>query len=247
MVTGPPRPGIRHAADPGGGPGGPGIGRDAARQLARHELAKPVYHQHVSLIQRILDALSRLLGRLHAGPNAAVPGGWWTLIAVMALAVIVAGIAIARLGPVARPHRRRPILGGGQQLTATQHRLKARRLAAAADWPGAIRAILRAIAGELEERAILPPRAGRTADELAAEAAAALPGLADPLWAAAALFDDVCYGERPGTPGGYAQLNDLDDAVRSARAVPPAPVTTGGGHVGGHFGGHFGGRSGDPA
>lgn len=237
MVTGPVRPGIRHIASPGGGADGPGIGRGAARELARHELSKPVYHPHASLIQRILDALSHLLGRLHGGVNAAVPGGWWTLVAVVALAVIIAGAAVTRLGPIARPHRRRAVLGGGQQLTAAQRRLEARRLAAAADWSGAIRELLRAIAGELEERAILPPRAGRTADELAAEAAAVLPGLAGPLRAAAALFDDVCYGERPGTPGGYAQLNDLDDAVRSARPAPPAPVAAGL---------HADGRSGDP-
>lgn len=237
MVTGPVRPGIGHTAGPGGGAGGPGIGRGAARELARHELSKPIYHQHGSLIQRILGALSHLLGRLHGGVNAAVPGGWWTLVAVVALAVIIAGTGITRLGPIARPHRRRAVLGGGQQLTAAQHRLEARRLAAAADWSAAIREALRAIAGELEERAILPPRAGRTADELAAEAAVALPDLGGPLRAAAALFDDVCYGEHPGTPEGYAQLNDLDDAVRSARPAPHAPAAAGL---------HAGGRPGDP-
>jgi hypothetical protein len=216
MVTARPGPRIPHAGGPGGA-GGPGIGRNAARELARHELSKPIYQQHVSLIQRILNALSRL----HGGVNASIPGGWWTLIGVMALAVIIAGAAITRLGPIARRHRQRVVLGGHHALTAAQHRLEARRLAAAADWSGAIRESVRAIARELEERAILPPRAGRTADELAAEAAAALPGLASALRPAAALFDDVCYGERPGTPEGYARLAELDDAVRSARPVPP--------------------------
>jgi hypothetical protein len=214
----PPRPSSRGVTAPGGAPG-PGIGRNAARELARHELSKPVYQQHVSLIQRILDKL----GGLHSGVNSAVPGGWWTLIGVMALAVIIAGVAIARLGPVARPHRRHAVLGG-RALTAAQHRLEARRLAESAQWSAAIRESLRAIAAELEERVILPPRAGRTAHELAAEAAAVLPDLADPLRAAARLFDDVCYGERPGTPAGYARLSDLDGAVRSARPVPLQPV-----------------------
>lgn len=226
MVTG-SRPGISAHVTPGGGAGGPGIGRTAARELARHELSKPVYQQHVSLAQRILNEIGRLLGGLHGSVNAAVPGGWWTLIGLMALAVIIAGAAITRLGPIARPHRRQAILGSGQATTASQHRIEAQRLAGAADWSGAIRESLRAIARELEERSILPPRTGRTARELAAEAAAALPGLNDELRAAAALFDDVCYGERPGTPDGYARLKDTDDAVRSALPVAPVPVTAG--------------------
>ena len=233
MVTRPPGPGIQPAA----GPGGPGIGRAAARELARHELSKPVYQQHVSLVQRILDEIGRLLGGLHGNVDTAVPGGWWTLVGVMALAVLIAGAAIARLGPIARRHRQQVVLGGGRPLTAAQHRAEARRRAGAADWSGAIRESLRAIARELEERSIVPPRAGRTADELAAEAAAALPGLAGALQAAASLFDDVCYGERPGTPDGYARLSELDEAVRSARPAAPEPAAGRG----------RGGRSGVPA
>ena len=236
MVTRPPGPGLSPAAGPGGGTGG--IGRTAARELARHELSKPVYQQHVSLTQRILDEIGRLFSGLHGGVDTTVPGGWWTLIGVMALAVIIAGAAIARLGPIARQHRQPVVLGGGRPLTAAQHRLEARRLAGAADWSGAIRESLRAIARQLEERSIVPPRAGRTADELADEAAVALPALAGALQAAASLFDDVCYGERPGTPEGYARLSDLDEAVRSARPAAPGPATAGHGP---------GGRSGVPA
>ncbi|WP_449066361.1 DUF4129 domain-containing protein, partial [Planomonospora algeriensis] len=59
---------------------------------------------------------------------------------------------------------------------------------------------LRAVARDLEERAVVEELPGRTADELAAEAGRALPGFAGELAEAARLFDDVTYGDLPGTP-----------------------------------------------
>ena len=57
-----------------------------------------------------------------------------------------------------------------------------------------------------------------------------LPACAGPLRAGARVFDDVWYGGRPGTRAADDELRTLDQAVRSARAVPgtgSAPVTTG--------------------
>ena len=76
---------------------------------------------------------------------------------------------------------------------------------------------MRAIAAELDERAILPPRPGRTAGELAAEAGSELPDLATRLRAATGLFDDVRYGGKNGTLAGYQQVSDVGEAVRAAR------------------------------
>ena len=61
---------------------------------------------------------------------------------------------------------------------------------------------MRAIVRSLEERALLDPRPGRTADEAAAEAGRALPAHADRLRAAARDFDDVTYGGRTATGTG---------------------------------------------
>jgi uncharacterized protein DUF4129 len=211
---------------PAGGP--PLIGRDAARALARRELAKPIYQQGTSLTERILEKIINFFGRLVQQVNTTVPGGWWALIVLGALAVIVIGVVLARLGPISLAHRvRRSAPLGDGVATARDHRERARELAAAGDWSGAIRESLRGIAKDLEERAILPPRPGRTADELAAEAARAMPGYGGGLWSAARLFDDVCYGERPGTAEGYARLRELDAAIRSARPLPLATVSAG--------------------
>jgi uncharacterized protein DUF4129 len=94
---------------------------------------------------------------------------------------------------------------------------------------------VRAIAAELEERGVLPPRAGRTADEFAAEAGQALIAHADALRDAARIFDEVCYGQRPGSRAAYQRLSELDRQItasaprvsRSA-AVGTTPATTGG-------------------
>jgi hypothetical protein len=222
VVTGPPAgSATRPIGYRAGGP--PLINRGDARGLARTELAKPIYHRSVSFTDRIIQKIISILGRLTHQVNANVPGGWWALMALGALAVIVIGVVLARLGPVSRAHRARgAVLRGGGVTTAREHRTRAQELAARGDWSGAIRETLRAIARDLEERAILPPRAGRTADELAAEAARALPGHGDELRSAARIFDDVCYGERAGTADGYARLRDLDAAVRVARPLPLA-------------------------
>jgi len=80
----------------------------------------------------------------------------------------------------------------------------------------------RAVARELEERAVLVAQPGRTADELAGEAGQLLPALAGQLAAGSSLFDDVRYGGRTGTPDADRQLRALDEAVRSARPAAPA-------------------------
>jgi hypothetical protein len=201
----------------------PLINGPAARGLARRELAKPVYHQGVSFTDRVVQKIISFFGRLIHQANANVPGGWWALVALGALAVILIGAVLARLGPISLAHRARAAaLRGGGTATARDHRVRAQELAAGGDWSGAIRETLRAIARDLEERAILSPRAGRTADELAVEAGRALPEHGGELRSAARIFDDVCYGQRPGTPDGYARLRDLDAAVRVARPLPLA-------------------------
>jgi Domain of unknown function (DUF4129) len=227
VIALPARPLAGPGAAGGGGP--PLIGRDAARELARRELSKPAYHHGVPFLQRILGKIVSFLRTVFQHANTTVPGGWWAIVILAALVVIILGVILTRLGPVALGHRDRSrrILAA-HAMTAREHRELAQHLAAERDWAGAIREILRAIAVDLEERAILPPRAGRTADELAAEAGSVLPGCADELRSAARLFDDVWYGERPGTREGYAMLRRLDAAVGAARPAPLEPAGAGG-------------------
>jgi Domain of unknown function (DUF4129) len=210
-----------HAAVPAAGPG---IGRRAGQELARRELSKLIYHPPESIVGRLIAAILRFLSTA----GGATPGGWWTLVALAGVLVIVAAGVLAWIGPVRRSGR--PAAGpmlSGKPLTARDYRENAKRHADAGQFAPAIVERMRAIAAELDERGVLSRLPGRTADELAAEAGRVLPAMAAELTAAAQLFDDVRYGDRAGTLAGYQRLCDLDDRIRAARpsgAAAQVPV-----------------------
>ncbi|GAA4091266.1 DUF4129 domain-containing protein [Actinomadura miaoliensis] len=200
------------------------IGRDEARDLARRELDKPIYHRdQPSWLERLLDRIGDWLRELtdrSAQPNAHGSGGWisWIVIAII-VAVVIGLVAWLMWGRRNTRGTRRALLDDAPS-TPRDHRQNAEEHAAAGRWAEAIRERLRAIARDLEERAVLGPRPGRTADELAAEAGRALPDVAADLRAGVRIFDDVWYGGRPGTPEGYARLRDLDERVQATRPRP---------------------------
>jgi hypothetical protein len=209
--------------------GGPPIARDPARELARRELQKPIYHQdEPSFAERILNRISDWLTSLYhrlTDLQGGGGGGWLGILVLLALLVVVVAAVWWRIGSVRRNAAGPKALLGEAVTTAEDHRATAEHHAAAGQWPEAIRERLRAIARDLEERAIVPPRPGRTADELAAEAGAALPDHADALAGGVRLFDDVWYGGREGDADGYRRLVELDDRLRGARPVPLGGVS----------------------
>ncbi|OMC46839.1 DUF4129 domain-containing protein [Mycobacterium sp. IS-1264] len=203
------------------------IDRDGAHLAAQTELGKPIYAK-ASATQQFVEWLNEQIYRL-LQKTASIPGGWFTtmvLLILLGIAVVV-GIRIAR-----RTMRTRR--GGDHQLfeaaqlTAAQHRATAESYAAEGNWTAAIRHRLRAVARQLEETGILNPAPGRTANELARDAGAALPHLAGELSEAATAFNDVTYGERPGTQAAYQMIADLDDHLRSRG---PAAASTTAHHV----------------
>ncbi|NOR02793.1 DUF4129 domain-containing protein [Mycolicibacterium fortuitum] len=187
------------------------IDRDAAHDAAQNELAKPIYPR-ASPIDQIGDWINDLLYRITAA-GSTVPGGWFTLsvLAILLVAAVVVAVRIAR-----RTMRTAlgtdPALFGAEELTAARHRSIAEQYAAQGDWSAAIRHRVRALARHLEETGVLDAVPGRTATELARDAAVALPGLAAGLYSAASTFNDVTYGERPGTESAYREIAALDEA-----------------------------------
>ena len=205
---------LRRAA-PGGA--APPVSRPAGQRLARAELSKSLYHPHQSLSQRLTSVLNALLGHLYQAGHS-FPGGWWAVVALTAALVLAVTGVLAQVGPLARARRGDRERGWGAPLmSAAGHRQRAGELAAAGDYAGAILESVRAIGRELEERGVLDPRLGRTAAETAGESARALPGEAGALRDSARLFDDICYGGRPGTADGYAAVRGLDARIAAAR------------------------------
>ena len=198
------------------------IDRDAAHQAAQIELGKPIYSKG-SAAQQFADWVNELLYRL-LQKTASIPGGWLTTTVLLILLVIAVVVAVHVARRTMRTRRGGDyLLFEAAALTAAQHRATAESFAAQGDWTAAIRHRLRAVARQLEETHVLEPAPGRTANELAGDAGAALPHLAGELSQAATAFNDVTYGERPGSQAAYQMIADLDDHLRSRTpAAPPA-------------------------
>lgn len=200
------------------------IDRDAAHQAAQTELDRPIYSK-ASAWQQFLDWINELVYRM-LQKTSTIPGGWFTAMVLLILLVIAVIVAVH----IARRTMRTKRGGDYQlfeaaQLTAAQHRALAESSAAEGNWAAAIRHRLRAVARQLEETGVLEPAPGRTANELATAAGAALPHLAAELSRAATTFNDVTYGEQPGTQPAYQMIVDLDDHLRSR--IPAAAAAAG--------------------
>lgn len=120
-----------------------------------------------------------------------------------------------------RHPRRRPVtapaLFDDRPRSAAEHRAAAEAHAAQGHWNQAVQERMRAVVRALEERALLDPRPGRTADEAAAEAGRALPAHTDRLRTAARDFDDVTYGGRTASEDTYRGLAALDGDLERAK------------------------------
>ncbi|CAL9477228.1 hypothetical protein SUDANB176_02972 [Streptomyces sp. enrichment culture] len=192
--------------------------RDPAREAARRELSKRMYHENdPSWFQRALDTFWRWVGELFETASTATPGGTLGLVVVIAAVVAVLGALWWRLGTPRRQPVSAPALFDDRPRSAAEHRAAADAHAAQGHWNQAVQERMRAIVRSLEERALLDIRPGRTADEAAAEAGRALPAHTGPLHAAARSFDDVTYGGRAATEQSYRSIADLDRDLERTR------------------------------
>ncbi|WP_405898045.1 DUF4129 domain-containing protein [Streptomyces sp. NBC_00727] len=193
-------------------------GRLPARDAARRELSKGAYHENdPNLLQRALDHLWTWFGDVLAAASGATPGGVAGLTVLLLIVIALAAALRWRLGAPQTGSRPADALFPDGPRSTADHRAAAEAHAAAGRWNQAVQERMRAIVRVLEERALLDPRPGRTADEAAAEAGLSLPPHAARLRAAARVFDDVTYGGRVADRTSYVTLNDLDLAVESAR------------------------------
>jgi hypothetical protein len=200
------------------------IDSDAAHDAAQRELQKPIYPKP-SLTERLLEWIDELVYRLTDGASR-LPGGWFTISVLLILLVVAVIVAIRIARRTMGTNRGGHALFGEHELSAAQHRATAEQYAAAGNWAAAIRHRLRAVARQLEDTGVLDAIPGRTATELARDAGKALPTLSAELTQAASSFNDVTYGERPGTESAYRMIADLDDHLRfnTQASADPNPV-----------------------
>jgi Domain of unknown function (DUF4129) len=199
--------------------------RDAARAAAHSELLKPAYHAHdPTLFQRLVTRLVDWVQEAFGRASGATPGNRLAILLLLGLLVLaVVGIR-SRLGPLRKTHRRPAPLFRSEVRSAADHHTAADAALAAGDLSTATVERFRALVRGCEERGLLVPRPGRTANEVAAEVAALRPVAAGPMRAAAGIFDEIRYGGRPGNRAGHDVVAGADVTVREARAGEPAGV-----------------------
>ena len=201
--------------------------RDGARSEAKDELSRAIYDDaKPSLLLRALDWLIGHIQELLTRASSATPGGAFGLLLIVALLAL--GIVVAvRLGAIRRPQSAGDGLDAPAAVTADQLRGEAEQLARDGRFADAVRTRLRAVVRTLEDRALIEPRPGRTATEVARDAGTVAPTLRPALDAAAGTFSEVWYGGRPASAEDYRVVVDLDDALRRHRPTPgqaPAPA-----------------------
>lgn len=179
-----------------------------------------MYHENdPSLLERALDAFWEWVDKLFNAASSATPGGALGLLVVVLAALALIGALWWRLGTPRRGPTSAAPLFDDRPRSAAEHRAAAEAHAAQAHWNQAVQERMRAVVRSLEERALLDPRPGRTADEAAAEAARTLPAHTDRLRAAARDFDDVTYGGRTAGSDTYQRLSQLDRDLERTRPV----------------------------
>ncbi|WP_374196039.1 DUF4129 domain-containing protein [Streptomyces sp. TS71-3] len=201
------------------------ISRDPAKEAARRELSKRMYHENdPGLLHRLLNRFLSWVHHLFNAASGVTPGGGLGLFVVVLLVLALALALWWRLGTPRRAPASAAPLFHDRPRSAAEHRATAEAHAAQGHWNQAVQERMRAVVRALEERALLEPRPGRTADEAAAEAALALPTHEDRLRAAARDFDDVAYGGRSSDEPAYRRMSALDEDLARAR-----PALTGAG------------------
>jgi hypothetical protein len=192
--------------------------RDPAREAARRELSKGMYHENdPSWYERAMDAFWEWLDKVFGAASAATPGGMLGLIVIVLAVLALLGALWWRLGTPRRAPVSSTVLFDDRPRSAAEHRAAAEAQAVQGHWNQAVQERMRAVVRSLEERALLDVRPGRTADEAASEAGSALPAHADRLHTAARDFDDVTYGGRSAAEGTYLRLAALDTDLERAR------------------------------
>lgn len=161
----------------------------------------------------------RKLGEVLAETIDLTPGGLPSLLVIVVAVIALIVATRLGLGPVglrdALTDRRRD----AKSLTAEEYRAEAEALAAKGQFKEAVRARFRAIIRELEQRAVLDPRPGRTAGEIAREGGAAVPAIGGDLRTVAETFNLVWYGRHPATRTEYDTVRAADERIRATRLV----------------------------
>jgi hypothetical protein len=201
----------RLVADPPLDPSG-----DDARSQLRRELLDPVYHDQ-NLVQQVVGWVERQLNNgLDAASGAPPLSTLAAMVIFVALALALAWLASRARRTVRSRERDRAVLTE-ERVTAAELRARAEAALAAGRAEEAVVEGFRALTVRQVERGRLADQPGLTAHEVATRLETEHPAHAERVGAAALLFDEVLYGDRPATADQAADVLGLDDALAGAR------------------------------
>ncbi|MDJ0356454.1 DUF4129 domain-containing protein [Paenarthrobacter sp. PH39-S1] len=189
-------------------------GGDEARRWAQEELSKKVYQDaRPGLAELILQRIVKFFRDLLNGLSAI--NGNLGLVLLGLLVLVLAAIAVWLVRP--RLNRKQvaaaDLFENDVPLTAAEHRKLAAQAAGGGDYAGAVAEQFRALVRASEERAVLDPQPGRTADEVTARLVGAFAGHRDELLASAGLFNGVRYGKAVPAAADYDRLLALEQTL----------------------------------
>jgi hypothetical protein len=189
------------------------------RRWAAEELAKPVYREaQPDALTEMWRQFTEWLRSLGSGDPAIDSGAAVPVIGVTIVVLIAAAVLFAR--PRLNARRRRTTANDvdvDPSVPPAGFRRLAASAAARADWRTAVVEQFRAIVRSAEDRTVIDPLPGRTADEVAGQLAGAFGDHAAELRRAASIFDAVRYGSAGATAADHAEILALDQALESAK------------------------------
>lgn len=201
------------------------VGRAPARGAAGAELERHIYlSEDPGTIARSLSWVREQVTTLTDTVLSAVSFGAWPVLAIPLLVLIVVAVVRWYVGPLARNRGRADLHTTATPGTAADHWRAATAADAAGDVDTALREWFQALVRDLEERAVVPPRTGRTAGEVAHEVTTLDADAGPPVRVAAQAFDAVCYGGRVPTADTVALVRAGAEAARAVRGDAGADV-----------------------
>ncbi|UUL77736.1 DUF4129 domain-containing protein [Pseudarthrobacter sp. Fe7] len=146
------------------------------------------------------------------------------VIALVIAAIIAAAIILARPRLNARVRQANDVFERETVLGAADYRDRAEAAAAAGNWGDAVVDRFRAVVRSAENRTILDPLPGRTADEAAQALAVHFTSEFRRLAHAAATFDGIRYGNRRAGRADYQDMVSLDATLEALKPAAASGV-----------------------
>lgn len=194
---------------------------DQAREWLTDELAKAVYRDDRTPLQRLIDWISDLLNSLPRGAGGLPGWSLWVAVGVVAAIILLTLTRSLRMERRLRRSDAGDGVLGSERLTSDQYRARALAALERGDAVAATLDAYRAVVAGATERTLLDDLPGRTAHEAAVALRPVFPSYAAPLASAADLFDAVRYGKRSAEADQARWLLGLEEQVRRATPVLP--------------------------